>query len=76
VAVALLIGTIELVTVVHDNAGLRNPVTDWVAGISLNNVGFVVVGVFVAVWAAAIGYWRLARVEERWAARSAPAGSP
>src|SRR6185437_2455945 len=30
VAVALLIGTIELVTVLHDKLDLTDPVTDWI----------------------------------------------
>jgi high-affinity nickel-transport protein len=30
-----------------------------------------VVGVFVAVWAAAIAYWRFAGVERRWNDRAA-----
>ncbi|MDX6644993.1 MAG: nickel/cobalt transporter (NiCoT) family protein [Miltoncostaeaceae bacterium] len=66
VAVALVIGSIELVGVAHDQLGFVNPVSDWIASLDLNNVGFVVVGVFMAVWAAAIGYWRIARVEHRW----------
>jgi high-affinity nickel-transport protein len=68
VAVALIIGSIELVGVAHDNLGLTTPMTDWVAGLDLNNVGFVIVGAFVAVWAVAIAYWKLARVEKRWTA--------
>jgi high-affinity nickel-transport protein len=66
VAVALGIGSIELIGVAHDHFGLTNPVTDWIAGLDLNNVGFVIVGTFVAVWAVAIAYWRIARVEHRW----------
>jgi len=66
VAVALLIGTIELVSVLHDNAGWRNWFSDAVSGVDLNNVGFVVVGLFVVVWGGAIAYWNLAGVEERW----------
>ncbi len=69
VAVALIIGTIELVGVVHDRFGLRDPITGWIAGLDLNNVGFVIVGAFAAVWAAALAYWKLARVERRWADR-------
>ena len=69
VAVALLIGSIELVTVVHDNARLSDPVTTWISAISLNNVGFAIVGLFVVVWVAAIGYWRFGKVEQRWALR-------
>jgi high-affinity nickel-transport protein len=66
VAVALIVGTIELVGVAHDRFGLSDPVTNWVAGLDLNNVGFVIVGMFVAVWALALAYWKLARVEHRW----------
>ncbi|WP_055585706.1 Nickel transporter NicT [Peterkaempfera griseoplana] len=71
IAVAFLIGTVELVTVLHDRLGLRDSVTGWVAGLDLDNVGFVVVGLFVVVWAAALAYWRLARVEQRWSLRPA-----
>ena len=72
VAVAFLVGTIELISVLHDNAGWVDPVTTWISDINLNNVGFIVVGLFVATWAATIGYWRLARVEDRWAHAPAP----
>ncbi len=66
VAVAFLIGSVELVSVLHDNVGWANPFTNWVSGINLNNVGFAIVGVFVATWTIAVGYWRLAKVEDRW----------
>ena len=66
VTVALLIGTIEIIGVLDGNLGWTNPVTDWVSNLSLNNVGFVIVGLFVVVWAAAIAYWNLAQVEEKW----------
>jgi len=66
VAVALLIGLIELVAVLHDRAGWDNWFTDPISAIDLNNVGFLVVGLFVAVWVVAVAYWKLARVEERW----------
>jgi len=74
VAVAFLVGTIELISVLHDNAGWVNPVTTWITDIDLNNVGFIIVGLFVLTWAAAIGYWRLAKVEDRWT--PAPAAEP
>ena len=66
VAVALLIGSIELVGVLHDSVGWHGPVIDQIARVDLNNVGFAVVGLFVVVWAAAVAYWKLAHVEERW----------
>ncbi|MEB8342368.1 Nickel transporter NicT [Streptomyces endophyticus] len=71
IAVAFFIGTIELVGVLHDKLDLSDAATGWIAGLDLDNVGYVIVGLFVAVWAAAIAYWRLARVEQRWSARVA-----
>ena len=73
IAVAFVIGTIELVSVLHDNVGLSNGVTDWISGIDLNNVGYVIVGLFVVVWGAALAYWKLAKVEHRWTSRAATA---
>src|SRR6201993_3351847 len=66
VAVALLIGTIELVSVLHDNLGWINPVTTWVSAFNLNNVGFTVAGLFIVPWACAIADWRLTGAERRW----------
>ena len=71
VAVALGIGTIELVGVLDDKVGLDDPVTKLIGGIDLGNIGFVIVGLFVLVWAAAVLFWKLGRVEERWHARLA-----
>jgi high-affinity nickel-transport protein len=70
VAVAFIVGTIEVVGLLHDDAGLSSPVTDWIAGLNLDNIGFIIAGLFVTVWAIAIAYWRLAKVERRWAPRT------
>ncbi|WP_375538414.1 HoxN/HupN/NixA family nickel/cobalt transporter [Mycolicibacterium sp. CBMA 234] len=67
VAVALLIGSVELIGVLHDKVGWVNPVTDWISGIDLNNFGFVIVGLFVVTWAIAILFWRISGAEKRWA---------
>ena len=66
VAVAFLIGSIELISVLHDNLGVVNPIATWVSSINLNYVGFIIVGMFVATWTIALLYWRLANVEDRW----------
>lgn len=70
VAVALIVGTIELVSILHDKLQLADPVTGAITRLSLDNVGFLIAGTFVAVWAIAIGYWHLAKVEQRWGAVS------
>jgi nickel/cobalt transporter (NiCoT) family protein len=66
VAVALLIGTIELISVLHDDLGLVDPVTSWVSDIDLNNAGFAIVGLFVLTWLCAVTYWKVVGIENRW----------
>ena len=46
---------------------------DEIAGFDINQAGFAIAGLFAAVWAVAIGYWKLAKVETRWPAGG---GSP
>jgi high-affinity nickel-transport protein len=67
VAVAIIIGGIELVGVFHAKLSLDDPVTNAIARVDLTNVGFIVVGLFVVVWAAAVAFWKLGGVEQRWA---------
>ncbi|MEV7603065.1 HoxN/HupN/NixA family nickel/cobalt transporter [Kitasatospora sp. NPDC089797] len=69
IAVAFVIGTIELVSVLHEKLDLTDPVTGWISDISLDNVGYLLVAMFVVVWACALAYWRFSNVERRWAAR-------
>jgi high-affinity nickel-transport protein len=66
VAVALVIGSIELMSVLHDDAGFADPVTDWIAAIDLNYVGFGIVGLFIVTWLCAVAYWKLGGGERRW----------
>ena len=58
-SVAGLVGTVQLITVIHDDFGWANPVTDWVSSIGMDQVGFVVVGLFALTWLVAAGVWRL-----------------
>ncbi|AOR36006.1 hypothetical protein BFF78_37580 [Streptomyces fodineus] len=70
---AFFVGTIEPAGVLHDKLGL-SAVSGWIAGLNPDNVGCIVVGLLVVVWAVAIAHWRLAKVEERRRARTADAG--
>jgi high-affinity nickel-transport protein len=58
VAVALLVGGLELLSVISDRF----------AFVDLNAVGYLVVGLFALTWAVAVAVWRLGRIEQRWAA--------
>jgi high-affinity nickel-transport protein len=66
VAVAFVIGTIELMSVLGDRLDLHGPVWTWVATVDLNMVGYAIVGLFVVTWAFATAVWRLGRIEEKW----------
>ena len=75
VAVALIIGTIELVSIVTDKLDITSGPLAAIGGLDLNYVGFLIVGLFVATWAVALAVWRYARIEEKWTARLAPSAS-
>jgi high-affinity nickel-transport protein len=68
VAVALVIGTIELVQVFTDKLSLSGGVWDFFTGLDLNYVGYAIVGLFAMTWAIAFAVWRLGRIEEKWTA--------
>jgi nickel/cobalt transporter (NiCoT) family protein len=70
VAVALLIGSIELLGLFAGQLGWRGPFWDWLGGLNLNVVGFVVVGMFVLTWAIALLIWHYGRIEEKWISSS------
>jgi nickel/cobalt transporter (NiCoT) family protein len=66
IAVALLIGSIELVSILHDDLNWVDPVTSWISGIDLNNAGLAIVVLFAVTWIGAMAYWKLANVEARY----------
>lgn len=64
-AVAPIVGTAELLGLFADQLGWRGGFWDVIAGLDLNVIGFVIVGIFVATWLAAALLWRVGRIEER-----------
>ena len=72
VAVALIIGTVELLGLIAEKAELHGPFWDWVSGLDLNIIGYVIVGLFFATWAIALLVWKFGRIEEKWTADLAP----
>ncbi|MDQ1748130.1 MAG: nickel/cobalt transporter (NiCoT) family protein [Frankiaceae bacterium] len=72
VAVALIIGTVELLSILVDQLSITSGPLAWIGRLDLNNVGFFIVGLFVLTWAVALAVWRYGKVEERWSAGLAP----
>ena len=71
VAVALVIGTIELGGLIASQLSFSGSFWAWFEHININLLGFVIVGMFVATWAIALSVWRFGRIEERWSAHLA-----
>jgi high-affinity nickel-transport protein len=76
VAVALVIGTVELLGLLADRLDLHGAFWDWISGLDLNTVGFVIVGMFFATWAIALLVWKAGRIEEKWTEGLATAEQP
>jgi high-affinity nickel-transport protein len=66
VAVALLIGTIELGGLFAAKVGAQGSFWQWLKDMNMNTLGFIIVGMFLATWAIAVAVWRVGRIEERW----------
>jgi high-affinity nickel-transport protein len=67
VAVALVIGVLVLAGLLVERLHLHSGPLSWVTSFDLEYVGFAIVGLFVVVWAVALGVWRFGRIEQRWA---------
>ena len=68
VAVALVIGTIELSGLIAQKLNAQGSFWSWLEKININTLGLIIVGMFVATWAIALAIWRFGRIEERWGA--------
>ncbi|MGN6609800.1 MAG: HoxN/HupN/NixA family nickel/cobalt transporter [Jatrophihabitans sp.] len=71
VAVALVIGTIELVGVLVDQANITSGPLAAIGDVNLDYAGYAIVGLFVAAWLIALAAWRFGRIEQRWAVSAA-----
>ena len=49
------------------------PSCGWIAEITLDDIGYLIVAVFLLVWAGSFLYWRFSDVEQRWTAKLATA---
>jgi high-affinity nickel-transport protein len=66
VAVAFLVGTVELVGLLTEELNVRGRLAELVQSFNINTAGFIIVGLFVVTWVVALAIWRFGRIEERW----------
>jgi len=68
VAVALLVGGVEIISIVDQKLNITTGILASIGSVDLNGVGYWIVGLFVATWAIALAVWRFGRIEQRWEA--------
>ena len=68
IAVALVIGTIELLQVMAEKLSLSGGFWAFLDSLDFGHIGYVVVGLFVATWACSLILWKARRIEDRWGA--------
>jgi high-affinity nickel-transport protein len=72
VAVALVIGTIELGGIIARHLNAQGSFWAALENININTLGFIIAGMFVATWAIALSIWRFGKIEERWSTHLSP----
>jgi high-affinity nickel-transport protein len=65
--VAFVIGSIEVIGLLSKKLELSGQPWDFIAGIDINTAGRVIVAIFLLVWIGAVAYYKLAKVDERYA---------
>ena len=66
VAVALLVGTIELLQVTIGMLKLQGPFFDSVAAMDLGRLGYIIVAMFLLGWGLSVGIWKFRQMERRY----------
>jgi nickel/cobalt transporter (NiCoT) family protein len=66
VFVAVFIGAVEVLGLLGQDGNLTGPGWSWLASFDINKAGFVIVGVFVLTWVAALAIWRFGKIEQKW----------
>jgi nickel/cobalt transporter (NiCoT) family protein len=72
VAVALLVGTIELLQVLIGMLDLHGRFFDAIAAVNFGVLGYLVVGMFLLAWGLSVAAWRFGGIEQRYSMRSEP----
>jgi high-affinity nickel-transport protein len=65
VAVALLVGSIELLQVLIGMLDLRGRFFDFIAALDFGILGYLIVGMFLVAWVSSVAWWKFGRLEPR-----------
>jgi nickel/cobalt transporter (NiCoT) family protein len=75
VAVAFVIGTVELAGLIARETRAQGAFWSWLENINMSLLGLVIAAMFVATWVLALMIWRLGGVEQRWRDRLQQTGA-
>ena len=66
VVVALVVGVILLLGLLADKLGIESGPAAEIGSLELENVGYIIVGLFMTTWLIALAVWKFGRIEQRW----------
>ncbi|MFE3196229.1 HoxN/HupN/NixA family nickel/cobalt transporter [Nocardia sp. NPDC059240] len=66
VAVALLIGVQEIISIFVEKLDITSGSVAWIGNLDLGSLGYIVVGLFALTWTVALAVWRFTDIETRW----------
>lgn len=69
VAICFFIGTIEVLGLLPTELHWKGAFWNWMSNFNINAAGFIIVGMFVVTWGAALALWRYGHIEEKWSSR-------
>jgi high-affinity nickel-transport protein len=67
VAVALVIGTVELIQVLTHMLDLNGAFFNFFAHLEFHYLGYIIVGLFILTWGISMGVWKWGHIERRYA---------
>jgi nickel/cobalt transporter (NiCoT) family protein len=80
VAICDFIGTIEILGLIPQELHWNGSFWIFMENFDINKAGFVIVGMFIATWFAAVVIWKVGKIEQKWetglAGSSAPVSAP
>jgi nickel/cobalt transporter (NiCoT) family protein len=68
IAICFIVGAIEVLGLLPTELHLHGAFWRLMANFNINVAGYIIVGLFVVVWAGAILLWRYGHIEEKWGA--------
>jgi high-affinity nickel-transport protein len=72
IAVALLIGSIELLQVLIGMLNLHGGGYDFIAKLDFGALGYLIVALFLFAWASSVAFWKFGQVEARFGRQATP----